>query len=222
MLEVLVALGVLALIGSLVFGAVDNGVKARDWLEAKGASEAGAQVALRRIARELELAWLTSHTQAVATYRTVFVARDEDPVDTIWFAALSHRPLYREKRESDQAEITIWGEDDPDTPGAHVLYHRESGRIDDQPDEGGAVEVLARGIKAFDLRFLDGTTNEWVEEWDSTGIEQTGRLPRAVQVVLTALVPDPEDEEELVEKAYTTTVLLAYAPAVTRSALAGP
>jgi len=212
LVEVMVALGILAAIGTIAVMTLSNTLQAREILSENDDHQQSVRVALDTITRELELAYLTYNTQVPNSYMTVFVARDESPIDTLWFASLSHQRLYRNSRESDQTEISIWAEDDPTMDGAYVLMHREAPRIDHEPDEGGVIYPLAYGVKRFTIRFLDSDTCEWADEWDSNSTEQSGRLPRAAQVVLGVMGPDPDDpdNEELIERSYATTVLLQY------------
>ena len=220
LLEVIVAMGLLAGIAAMTWVSLSGVLDARDTLELQDDVQQSARVAMDRITRELELAWLTDKTQAVNTFRTVFVAEDSEPLDRIWFTTLSHHRLYRDSRECDQTEVTLWTEDDPENSGSAVLLHREAPRIDHEPDKDGVILPLAYGVERFDLAFLDGTNGEWREEWDTTGIETPNRLPRAVRVVLVLLGPDPSDPDEEKEYTYSTTVLLNYANSLTRSAFA--
>ncbi len=220
LLEVIVALGVFALIVGLTFGTIASALNTRDLLEAEDAVNQSARVAISRIRRDLSLAYLTTNTSAVNTYHTLFVAHDQNP-DRLWFASLAHQRLYRGARESDQTEITYWTEDDPDTAGALVLLRREGPRIDNYPERDGTIGPLAYDVKAFDIRYLDSQSNEWKEEWDTTGSETPNRLPRAAQVTLTLLAPDPDEAGETVERTWATTVMLEFAPRLTRAATAG-
>ena len=220
LLEIIVALSVLVLIASLTFGTIAGALRARDLLEADDAVNQSARIAMSRLRRDLSLAYMTTNTSAVNTYMTLFVAHDQDP-DRLWFASLSHQRLYRGAREGDQTEITLWTEEDPHNSDAFVLLRREAPRIDNAPERDGVIEPLAYNVKAFDLHFLDPTVNEWKAEWDTTGTDTPNRLPRAVQVTLTLLAPDPDDTEDTVEKSYLTTVLLAFGPRLTQSALSG-
>lgn len=213
----MVAVAILVVIGTVVMTTVRNTIKSRDMLAAGDVANQAARAVLSRLTRDLGLAWLTPQTGAVNTFRTVFVARNEDPADALWFATLAHRRLYANTHECDQSEITLWAEDDPESPGRLVLLHRESLRIDEEPDKGGTILPLAHGVRQFDLRFLDGRTAEWREEWSSIGTETPARLPRAVKIVLVLATPDPEDDELLEESTWVTTVLLDYAQPMTRS-----
>ncbi len=221
LIEVVVALGVMVLIASLAWGVLAGTFKARDFLERQSRLEKSARVALDRIDRELSVAFLTSHTTAVNTYRTVFIGRDEDDADVIWFATRAHRRRYANAHECDQAEITLWTDTDPEDDSGRrlVLLHRESQRIDEKPDEDGVILPLATGVTRFDLRYLDPKTAEWRDEWDSTGTDTPDRLPRAVEVVLTLVGPDAADPDEDVERTFVRTILLVAADAMQRSLL---
>ncbi len=210
LLEVMIAISILAMMGAFTFTAVAGVVEARDLLESQSKVDLSARVALDLIRRQLELAWLTKHRDNLTAYKTVFVARDGDP-DLIWFSTLAHQRLYADSRESDQTEITFWTEDDPTQDDAYVLLQREAQRIDGEPDKDGIIQPIAFGVKRFELRFLNGQKNEWVKEWDTEASDTPQQLPRAVQVVLTLLAPDPEDPEDTEERIYVTTVNLVYA-----------
>lgn len=209
LIEVIVALGILTVIGMLAWGALSGALQARDYLESGDELDRSARLSLARISRELSLAFLTNNTSATDTYKTVFVAKDGDGTDQIWFSTMSHRRTVRDSRESDQTEITLWTEPDPNGEGGELaLLHRESGRVDEEPDKGGVVLPLATGVKRFDLRYLDAQTGEWRDEWDTTGADTPNRLPRAVQIVLVLTGPDPNDEDRTLEHPYLTTVLI--------------
>lgn len=210
LIEVVVALAILAVIGAMALGALASTLAARDALEANDHVQQSARVALGRITRDIELAWLHRDATTVNTYRTLFVGKDADPTDRMWFTTLNHHRLYRDARESDQTEVTIWLEDDPNDDDLYVLMHREAPRIDHEPDKQGVIYPLAYGVKRFTVRYLDGKSCEFLDEWDSTGPDQADRLPRAVQLVLTLMGPDPDDEDEKVEHSFATTILLRY------------
>jgi general secretion pathway protein J len=210
LLEIVVSLAILAVIATITFVTMANAMRAREVLEEEDVVNRSARVALSTIRRELSLAYLSTNISAVNTYRTVFVAKDNNP-DLLIFTPLSHTRRYRDAREGDQTEVTYWLEDDPVHSGASVLLHREAPRIDQEPDKGGLIEPLAYNVHSFDLRYIDPTTNEWKEEWDTTGTVTPERLPRAVQVVLVLLAPDPNDDSRSVEKTFATTVVLQFA-----------
>jgi general secretion pathway protein J len=211
LVEVMVAIAVLALVGLLSISTLSTALKSRDVLGQVDETQQSALVALDTVSRELNLAYLSPHTNPL-TYYTIFKAEDGSNVDTVWFSSLSHRRKTHDAKESDQTEITIWTEDDPYNEGRYVLLHREAPRIDHEPSEDGVVEPLAYNVEEFHVRYLDPTTCEWVDEWDSTAGETQGRLPRAAQIVLVLMGPDSDSDDDDAEKEYTyaTTVIFQY------------
>lgn len=216
LVEVVVAVSILALIGTVTFITLSNSLKTRDVLEAEDRVNQSARIAMSRIRRDFSLAYLTKNTAAVNSYRTIFVGQDDNTADVAWFAALSHQRRVRDSRESDQTEITYWTVDDPDADRALVLLRREAPRIDQEPEKDGSIAPVAYGVRAFDLQYLDHQTAEWKKEWDTTGSETPNRLPRAVRVTLTMIAPDPDDEERTKERSFVSTIPLAFAPKLVR------
>ena len=157
------------------------------------------------------MAYLTPNTMALERYQTVFVGEDHNP-DTLYMATLAHQRLYINSRECDQTEVTVWTEDGPSERGdGQVLYHREAPRIDEEPDEQGRVYPMAYNVEEFNLRYLNGTTNEWADDWDSRGADTPYVLPRSVEIGLVLLGPDPADPDRTVEVPFLTSVILQYA-----------
>ena len=221
LIEIIVALGIMALIGSISAGTLSSSIDALDAIEEAEGSTRTARIAMRRITRALELAYLTENRAAVNTYQTVFVGKDDGDEDQVWFASLGHHRKIRDSRECDQTEITLFTDEDPDNSDTNVLFMREAPRIDQYPDKDGRPMPLARGVSRFDLRYLDGMTGEWKDEWDTNGAETPNRLPRAVQIVLELVSKDPNgDEDDTIVTPYVQTVMLAMSEVQQRSVFA--
>ena len=216
LMEVMVAVSIVMVMSTIAWQGVMSSVEIRDALAERDELTRSARVALSKIRRDLQLAYLSKHPTAIETYQTVFVGLDEDP-DTLFFATLAHQRIYRDSRESDQTEITLWTESSPDGGRGYVLYHREAPRVDEEPAEDGQVYPLAYNVRSFRLRYLDGERNEWVDEWDSRGVDVANRLPRAVQVGLILIAQDPDDENRTVDVPFLTTVILDYAAPLKKS-----
>jgi general secretion pathway protein J len=222
LIEIVVALAIMALMGSIAAATLGTSIESLNAMDEAGGSTRTARIAMRRITRAIELTHMTQNRGAVNTYRTVFVGKDDGDEDQLWFSTLSHHRKIRDSRQCDQTEITLFTDDDPDQDDAKVLYIREAPRIDQYPDKGGKPMPLARGVTRFDLRYLDGVTGEWVDEWDSEGVDTPYRLPRAVQIILELTSPDPnsDDDDDFISTPYVRTVMLAMAAPQTRSVFA--
>lgn len=201
-LEVTIAITILSCIMLASWLTFDGIAKMKETVEATEQTGHSARIALQRITRELQMAFLTRNPSPTSNYLTLFRAADQDPVDVVSFNTFSHIRMYRESKECDTTEISYFAEADPDAPGLFLLLHREAPRIDGLPEEGGVVEVLARRVAAFNLRYYDDFKQEWADVWDSTSAENVLRLPRAVEVVL--VLADLDGFEHF----YATTVLI--------------
>jgi len=210
LVETMVSVFILMIMSLIVFETMRGTIEYNRILEGRDETARAARVALSKMKREIGLAYLTPHRQAINNYQTVFVGLDEDP-DRLFMASLGHERIYMNTRECDQTEITLFTESSPDERGrGYVLYHREATRIDHEPDEGGAVYPLAYNVRSFNLRYLDSQSNEWKDEWDTRQSETPYRLPRAVEIALVLIGEDPSDEDRTIDVPFLTTVLLEY------------
>lgn len=211
--EVLVALGILLVMSGVIFQALHNSIEFHNLLSMRDETVRTARAALSKLTRDLQLAYLTPNKLAVNSYQTVFAGFDEEPA-RLYFASLNHERLYLDSRECDQTEITVWGTPAPEGRGVgYVLYHREAPRIDEEPDEQGVIWPLAYNVRSLKFRYLDQANGEWKDEWDSRGPDTPYRLPRAVEIGLVLIAPDPEDEtgERTVDVPFLSRVVLEYA-----------
>ncbi len=188
LLEVLVAIAVLAVLSMLLYGAFAGMKRTKEGVERINDRHREARMAMARMVRELQSAYLSAHEPVPPTrpvQRTVFKGSSGIPGDRIDFVAFAHRRLDRDSRESDQCEISYYLASNPDKPGVVDLLRRESALIDLDPEHGGRLEVLATDVDLFDVAFLEPLTIQWLESWDSTQVTgQLGRLPTQVRITL--------------------------------------
>lgn len=189
LLEVMVSVGILALVGSLIYGAFDGMNKARTGIARINDRYHQGRQALSRMTRELGSAFVSRHAPlqiAQAISQTAFIGKHSQPTDRVDFTAFAHRRLRRDVHESDQCEVGYFGATDPEHQGKLDLVRREAKTIDLEPTRGGIVQVLAEDIEKLELSYFDPGTSQWVDNWDSTQlIGQLGRLPSQVKITLT-------------------------------------
>ncbi len=188
LVELLVAIAVLAMVSMLIYGAFAGMRRSKEGVERINDRYREGRLAMARIARELQSAYLSAHVpinEQLTVQRTIFKGTRGSPADRIDFTAFAHRRLDRDSADSDQAEVSYFGSEDPERPGVLDLVRRVSSNIDLEPERGGRVEVLATDIDLFDLEYLDPMTGQWSETWDSTSsIGQQNRMPMQVRVIL--------------------------------------
>jgi len=187
LIEVMVALGIVAMLGVLIYGAFHGMSRSKRNIANVSDRYQQGRAAVDRMARELGASFISLHgaensrlSSSLHTRETAFIG-DSSRVD---FIAFANQPLRRDGRESDQAELSYFTVNDPDS-GNFDLVRRLDKFIDDEPGRGGVVQVLAENIVSFEVLYLDPLTNEWQESWDTTSATgQLNRLPSQVWLIL--------------------------------------
>lgn len=199
LLEVMIATALLASLGLMLlamFGLIINGQEyvreTRDRLHA-------ARVALNLMARDISMAYLSSHVDEEQRRQTFFDGQG----DRIDLTTLAHRRLVAESAESDQAEVGYMLGRDRRYPGETVLIRRTKVPIDDRPGDGGDEDVVAVGVKRLSLEYWDARKEDWNDDWQvdfddivyndpeagaglaEEGGEREAMLPYRVRITLT-------------------------------------
>lgn len=181
------SIGILALVGMLIYGAFDGMSRSRKTLSSLNERYHQGRLAMTRMARELQSAFLTQHQPLVESQRvreTAFVGHDRSPIDRIDFTSFSHRRIRRDSHESDQNELSYFGSRDPNSRAVD-LARREAAFIDMDPTSGGVVNVMVEDVDSFEAMYLDPLTGEWTHTWDTTqAAGQAERLPLQVKLKL--------------------------------------
>jgi general secretion pathway protein J len=188
LIEVLISIAILAAITSLLFGAFSALKRSKDGLSRLQDRQREGRLAMARITRELQSAYLSAHmplNQALLVQKTIFKAERGTPADRVDFTAFANTRLDKNSHVSDQCELSYYGSPNPDGSGTNDLVRRIDTALDLEPTKGGKVEVLATDIDLFDLQYLDAQTGQWQESWDTTqSTGQPDRLPLQVRVIL--------------------------------------
>ncbi len=188
LVEVLVALGILSMIGVLLYGALDSLNHGRKAEGIRGDRARQGRTAILRMTREIQSAFLSMHNPANVALQTrvvAFIGQNSQPYDRLDFQAFAHRRIEANSHESDQAEVGYFASRDPDVEGKMDLVRREQTPADMDAKRGGVVNVLCEDIESFDVRYLDPITAQWVETWDTTqALGQQNRLPLEIRITL--------------------------------------
>ena len=198
--EAVVAVTILGMIGSLVFGSFGRALDGRDEAEVVSQHYHQVRQAMLRMARELQMAFISEHRDCDdPRTRTLFRADSGSHGTRLDFTSFSHFKMNADANESDQNELSYYVGRDPDPepdadPSQLVLIRREANRIDEEPDEGGIEQVLAHNIIELSFEFYDDKEDRWDDEWDTTHSDYKGRLPMFIAIHLKVRGLDGKDE----------------------------
>lgn len=209
LLEVMIALSILAVLATLVWSTFSPTMDAKNLAAEQADKYHGLRLAMGRMTREISMAFISDRYDA-RRYRerpTRFVASDSGSNDRLLFTTMAHERLYEDAKASDQAVVEYRLDRDPEDRDKKALIRREKTVIDEDLDDGGVEVVLASGIEGLDFEYWDPQEKEWEREWDTTRIERAGRLPERVRITLTA--PGDDGKER---KFVTQTVVFMQTP----------
>ncbi len=221
LIEVLIAVTLLAIISLLVWQAMGGAIASKERFEKREMSFRQASLALERISRDLAVAVLYVHPESLGvsesgeqSIKSVLIGVNNGDQDKLTFDTLSHIRYLKDVKESDLAEVSYFlepGEErEEETTGLLVLKKRESSPPDTDPDEGGTVTTLLEGVKELNFRYFDPVRAEYGDEWDTTKLDFASKLPRAVEITL--VVADPLDEENSLRFLTVAMIEMAQGP----------
>lgn len=187
LLEIIVSVSIVAVMASLVYGSARRQMEARELASRIEERYSMVRIAMSRMCREISMAFLSNHISPDKRTQTIFKGVSESPINRLTFSSFSHQRLRSDVHESDQNIITYYGKSDKDNSSLMNIMRYEKRIIDDKPEEYGEGEVLARGVVGLKFRYYDEEKKEWVDSWDTMGIERGNKLPRYVEITLTIL-----------------------------------
>lgn len=216
LIEVLIAITILAIISMLVWQASGTTLASKERFDARYELFQSAGLTLQQMARELESACLYASPNFLGRsgsgeqrIKTVFIGSDEGDQDSLTFDTMTHVRYLKDAKESDQAEVNYFLQPDEESEEElWILKKREQSPPDDDPKQGGKTSTLFKGIAELNFRYFDSAKGEFIDSWDSSSVDNLNKLPRAVEILM--IVQDPRDAE--VRHRFLTTVFLGMAP----------
>lgn len=190
LMEVMVAVAITALMGTVVAMAFQTGLTAKETVETDADHYRQLRVATNRMSREIGSAYVSDRFD-LKRFRdqqdrpTNFVGES----DRLLFTTFAHQRLYTDVKESDQAVVEYFVEpsDDRKAKGRLDLKRRTNPNVDDRMDRGGTTDVLLEGVKKLEFEYWNSDKKEWDDEWDTRRLEQKSILPTRVRMTVTAV-----------------------------------
>jgi general secretion pathway protein J len=179
LVEVLLAVSLVALMATLVFGSLYVTTSAIDVARANSATEQVARSTLRVMIDELSV----SKQSNASRWMGVNGLYDGQPADSVAFLTLGQSRGADSSKDSELVRIVY-------TREADLLLRFVRKNLYGLTDESVERIELARKVKGFNVRYYDGKTNLWLDEWNGA-VRQD--VPKALLLELTLL----QENEEL-------------------------
>jgi general secretion pathway protein J len=188
LIEILLAMAILAFVTTMMWGSFSQTATNKRALEAAQERVHTARVALMRMARELEMAYIATENGGAPYTRTFFTASSQGAVDEVSFSTFAHQRLRGGLAEGDTSIVTYYGERDPDDSKVTNLMRRETRRLqaDDPKTLTGESYVLCPDVARVKFSFYDFKKKEWEKAWDThtVGAEY---VPSHVRITLIVI-----------------------------------
>jgi len=203
LVELMLAILILAIMMSIIYGLVVSTVSAARRVEEITASSEIGPAILTRVRSDLQAAFITKDGEFFVGVKRPGGGADRDRIDFI-----SGEMAYGAETEGEEARFHSINEvgyqvlDNRKDPNVGVLYRREDYFIDAEPLKGGRLTEVYDRVRSFSLRYYDGEA--WKPEWSNKA--QKG-LPKAVEIEVKILVADRDNPN--VEQTFKTTVVLS-------------
>jgi len=187
LLEILLAITIMGFMTALLWGSFSRTASIKQRTEAGQDRVHAARVALMRMSREIEMAYMSlSNNIALQEKRTMFIGAPHADFDELRFSYFGHQRLRADAAEADTAVVMYYTEPDPIDHRAINLIRRETRRLEqkDAKSMAGEAYILCPGVTRVKFQYFDFKKKEWKEEWNTMGADGLPYLPTHVRVTL--------------------------------------
>lgn len=189
LIEIMLALALMAFVTSLLWGTFAQTAKVKKKVEQAQDRTHTVRVALMRMSREIEMAFVTAEASGTQERRTMFSGIGHADFDELRFSWFGHQRLRGDAAEGDTALVHYFTAPDPDDPRLTNLMRRETKRLEPKAPQmiPGETYMLCPAITRLKLAYYDYRQKDWRDEWDTTRADGMQYLPTQVRISLTVL-----------------------------------
>jgi general secretion pathway protein J len=215
LIEVMLAMAILAFVTTIMWGSFSQTATNKKAIENAQERLHTVRVALLRMAREIEMAYLSESENTALTHRrTQLTSASRGDVDELTFSSFSHQRLRAGASEGDTALIKYYGARDPDDRRVLNLMRRETRRLQAEDPNILAAEayVLCPDVARLKFLFYDHRKKEWQNDWSTLNATGTQYLPTHVRITLTVLDERGQEVSYATDARIQMTEKVSYRP----------
>jgi general secretion pathway protein J len=215
MIELMLALAIFGFITTIMWGSFSQTANSKRAIQSEQERTHSVRVALMRMAREIEMAYLSDNENTAITHRRApFVASSRVDVDELTFASFAHQRLRAGAAEGDTALISYFGARDPDDRRILNLMRRETRRLqaEDYRTLPGEAYILCPDVARLKFAFFDHKKREWATDWSTLDATGVAYLPTHVRIMLTVIDERGKEVTYSTDARIQMTEKVAYRP----------
>jgi general secretion pathway protein J len=190
LIEVMLAIAILGFVTTIMWGSFNQTITNKRAIETAQERTHTVRVALMRMAREIEMGYLSaSENTALSDRRTFLIGSARGDVDELSFSTFAHQRLRAGLAEGDTSVIGYFGERDPDDRRVLNLMRRETRRLQAENPSNiiGEAYVLCPDVSRVKFSYYDHKLKEWETDWSTLNASGQQYLPAHIRITLTVI-----------------------------------
>lgn len=161
LIELMVAMVLMAMMGTLLMTSINSSIKARDKVEEISGRYQMIRQAMTRMSREISMAYLSKHINLLdPTYITQFRGKK----DSLYFSAFGNVVRQKDAKESDEQVLGFYL---LEKDGKKNLMRKHQANLNLDVESGGRAQILCPDVQKLEFSYFDEQQNKWEEEWVS-------------------------------------------------------
>lgn len=196
LLEVILAVGILASISVFAITALSNQLEIRNSLARVNEQQHAIHTAMSRLFEDVRHAYVPSKQDLILSglsgkpVHPRLVGREEG----FWFSTHALRSLIAGTAQSNIGYVRYYLRDDPKTSGKKQLMRVVDRAMKETIERNGigTEQILVPDVKEFKVSFWNG--QDFTSEWDTDSSDASGKLPKMVRIRLAANMPFTEQQ----------------------------
>lgn len=191
LIEILIAVSLLAIIGALLMQSLSSSMDAKDAIESTSNRYHLVRSAMSRMVDELSMSYLSAHkpTSGVEIRAVTGFKGERDRIDCTAFGYVAR---VEDERKSDQRQLSFFLDTDERTQ-TKSLRRREQANLDDDFEEGGRELTLLPDVRSLEFQYWDPQKEAWADKWDAQGTE-LNRLPSRIRIEMVVVMDNGEEQ----------------------------
>ena len=187
LIEIMLALALMAFLTSLLWGTIAQTAKVKKRIEQAQDRTHTVRLALMRMSREIEMAYVAFESTGTQERRTMFSGISHTDFDELRFSWFGHMRMRADAAEGDTSLVSYFSQPDPEDSTQTNLMRRETRRLEakDLRLIPGETYLLCPAISRLKFAYYDYKQKDWREDWDTTTADGQTYLPTQVRISLT-------------------------------------
>jgi general secretion pathway protein J len=191
LLEILLAMFILAVVISLIFASYIGTFRTIDETESQAEVYQMARITLERMREDLESAYILTQPATPGSGQQAlnpkgFVGEDKEimgkEADTLSFFSRAHLVFDDDDKDAGLTEIVYYTEENEEGDSL-VLYRSDTPEFEEPPGKGAGGLILCEDLLSVNVTYYDENGDVY-DDWDSIEGQFKDKLPKMVSIVL--------------------------------------